>query len=186
MDEIKTAVAEKLDELNQRPFQKRVGNRRSACLEEEKAYMMPLPACEFEPSVWSTAKVPKDYLVTDGRNRYSVPSNLIGERVDIRTTRNMIEVFYHGSQVALHRRLQNVQRDPVVKTEHMTPEHRSYLRYNSDNFKEWANGIGPETVQVVKYFLNTGKAPEQGYRACANLMKLGERYGKKRLKRRCV
>ncbi len=51
------------------------------------------------------AKVPHDYLISDGRNRYSVPSKLIGERVDIRTTHNMVEVFYHVAQVALHQRL---------------------------------------------------------------------------------
>jgi hypothetical protein len=55
--------------------------------------MMPLPTSDFEPAVWSVAKVPTDYLVSDGRNRYSVPSNLIGERVDIRITRNMVGYF---------------------------------------------------------------------------------------------
>ena len=82
------------------------GCRRSACLEEEKPYMLPLPASAFEPAVWSVARVANDYLVTDGRNKYSVPYNLIGERVDIRVAKTPVEVFYHGSRVASHRRLQ--------------------------------------------------------------------------------
>ncbi len=184
-DEVREAVAEKLEELNSRAFKKRHGTRRSAFLEEEKAYMMPLPTYDFEPAVWSVAKVPNDYLISDGLNRYSVPSNLIGEQVDIRVTRNIVEVFYHGIQVALHRRLQTIQHDPVVKPEHMTPEHRSYLKYNSDNFTEWANAVGPETTRVVQYFLTAGKASEQGYKACASLMKLGDRYGNKRLETAC-
>lgn len=185
VDEVKQGVAEKLDELNNRPFKKRVGTRRSAFLEEEKSFMMPLPTSDFEHAVWSVAKVPTDYLVSDGRNRYSVPSNLIGERVDIRVTRNMVEVFYHGAQVALHRRLRNTQRDPVVKPEHMTPEHRGYLKYNSDDFNEWAASVGPETQRMVQYFLEAGKVPEQSYKACASIMKLAERYGTKRLENAC-
>ena len=81
--ELNEAVAEKLDELNSRPFKQMAGCRRSAYLEEEKPYMLPLPVSAFEPAVWSVAKVANDYLVTDGRNKYSVPYNLIGGRVYI-------------------------------------------------------------------------------------------------------
>ena len=115
MRELNEAVAEKLEELNSRPFKQMAGCRRSAYLEEEKPYMLRLPDSAFEPAVWSVAKVASDYLVTDGRNKYSVPYNLIGERVDIRVTKTTVEVFYHGSRVASHRRLQTRQRDPLVK-----------------------------------------------------------------------
>ena len=78
--EVNEAIAEKPEELNNRPFQRMTGTRKSACLEEEKQYMLPLPAVPFEAAVWSVAKVPNDYLVSDGRNKYSVPYNLIGEK----------------------------------------------------------------------------------------------------------
>ena len=185
LEEVKEAVAEKLTELNDRSFKNRAGSRTEAYLTEEKPYMMPLPTTDFEPAVWSTAKVPGDYLISDGRNRYSVPANLIGERVDIRTTRNLVEVFFQGTQVALHKRVQVVQRDPVVKPEHMTPEHRSYLRYNTEDFARWADSVGPDTGRVVQYYLTSGAAPEQGYKACASLMRLSERYGAKRLETAC-
>ena len=59
--ELNEAVAEKLEELNGRPFKQMAGCRRSAYLEEEKPYMLPLPASAFEPAVWSVAKVANDY-----------------------------------------------------------------------------------------------------------------------------
>ena len=59
--ELNEAVAEKLDELNSRPFKQMAGCRRSAYLEEEKPYMLPLPVSAFEPAVWSVAKVANDY-----------------------------------------------------------------------------------------------------------------------------
>lgn len=111
---------------------------------------------------------------------------MIGEKVDIRVTKNVVEVYYHGSRMACHRRLQTVQHDPLMKLEHMPEAHQKYLTYNADDFKIWAVSDGPHTEQVVSYFLESGKVPEQGYKACASLRKLGERYGKEHLEMACM
>ena len=71
-------------------------------------------------------------------NKYSVPFDLIGEKVNLRLTKNAVEVFYRGTRVAMHARHRTVLRDPVVKPEHMTPEHRKYLNYNESEFTSWA------------------------------------------------
>ncbi len=105
--------------------------------------------------------------------------------MDIRVTKTTVEVFYHGSRVASHRRLQTRQRDPLVKREHMPPEHQKYLTYNADEFSRWAMSVGPMTEKVADHFLKSGKAAEQGYKACASLSKLEQRYGKQRLEAAC-
>lgn len=186
IQEVNSAVAEKLEELNTREFKQRTGTRRSAYLEEEKAYMLPLPVTPFEAAVWNVAKISNDYLISDGRNKYSVPYNLIGEKVDIRVTKTTVEAYYRGSRVACHRRLQTLQRDPLVKLEHMPEAHQKYLTYNADDFKIWAMSIGSMTQKIVDYLLESGKTTEQGYKACASLTKLGERYGKERLENACA
>ena len=122
------------------------------------------------------AKVPNDYLVSDGRNKYSVPCNLIGEKVDILVTKTIVEVYFHESRVASHRRLQTKQREPLVKLEHMPQEHQRCLAYNAEDFKTWAMSVGPMAEKTVDHFLDSGKAPEQGYKTCARLKKLGDRY----------
>lgn len=185
LNEVKQAVSEKLEELNNRPFQKREGSRRSAFLEEEQAFMLPLPSSAYEPAVWMQTKVGSDYLISDGKNKYSVPFDMIGEEVQVRLTLLMVEAFFNGSRVAAHQRKATIQREPVVNPEHMTPEHRKYLSYNADEFNSWAQGIGLNTTKVVRYFLTSGNAPEQGYKSCASLSKLGERYGGKRLENAC-
>ncbi len=68
----------------------------------------------------------------------------------------------------------------------MPEAHQKYLTYNADDFKIWAMSVGPQTEQVVAYFLESGKVPEQGYKACVSLRKLGERYGKERLEMACM
>lgn len=185
IEEARQAVSEKLEELNHFPFKKREGNRHSAYLNEEQAFMQPLPLTPFEPAVWSTAKVPHDYLISDGKNKYSVPFDLIGESVDIRLTVNTVEAFFHGSRVSSFPRKASAQRDPIIQPEHMPMEHRKYLSYNVEDFLVWAKSIGIHTVSVIRYFLTSGKEPEQGYKSCASLTKLADRYGHERLEKAC-
>lgn len=60
----------------------------------------------------------------------------------------------------------------------MPESHQKYMTCNEDDFRVWAMSAGPMAERVVTFFLESGKAPEQGYKACANLMKLGERTAK--------
>ena len=183
--EVRVAVAEKLEELNRYSFKKREGCRYNAYSDEERAFMKPIPLTPYEPAVWSTAKVPLDYLISDGKNKYSVPFDLIGEEVDIRLTKSMVEVFFHGSRVASHKREMKQLRNPVTQPEHMPMEHRKYLSYNADEFTRWAQSVGQFTVKVVDGFLSAGREPEQGYKACASLTRLGDKYGIERLEKAC-
>lgn len=185
IEEAKAAVSEKLEELNTRPFKKRAGNRRIAFENEEKEFMQPLPLCPYEPAVWSTAKVQNDYLISDGINKYSVPFDLIGETVDIRCTSTTVEVFFHGNRVASHVRKSAAQKDPISIRDHMPPEHQKYLSYNPEEFKNWAACVGENTLTVTKYFLYSGKEPEQGYKYCVSLMKMADRYGQERIEKAC-
>ena len=184
-EEARTAVAGKLEELNNRPFQKRPGSRRTAYEEEEREFMHPLPSAPYEPAVWSCAKIQNDYTVSDGINRYSVPFDLIGEQVDIRLTKDTVEVFFHGSRVASHARRKKAQRDAVMIPEHMPEAHRKYLSYNKDAFLSWAGQSGPYIAKTVRSFLESGKEPEQGYKYCAGLMKAVSRYGQDRVDAAC-
>ncbi|MBF4691586.1 IS21 family transposase [Fusibacter ferrireducens] len=185
IDEVRRAVREKLEELNNYPFKKREGNRHSAYFDEEQAFMKPLPVAPFEPADWSSATIRPDYLITDGINKYSVPFDLIGETLDIRVTSKAVEAFYHGSRVASHSRVHMQQRDPITKKEHMPSEHQKYLAYNKEDFLVWAMSVGPKTTEVVERFLSSGKEPEQGYKSCASLSKLADSYSNNRLEKAC-
>ena len=104
-EELNKAIHEKLEGFNAKPFQKKKGSRLSAFLEEEKDFLMPLPASPYETAVWSTATIQPDYLIKIGDCKYSVPYEFIGKKVDIRATENSIrEVFYHSNRIASHLR----------------------------------------------------------------------------------
>lgn len=183
--EANEAVAVQLEVLNTTPFQKREGCRKSAFEQDEKEFLRPLPTMQYEPATWLKAKVPTDYLISDGKNKYSVPFDLIGEEVDIRLTKSNVEVFFKGSRVASHVRVLRAMRDPIIFEEHMTPEHRKYLRYSADDFRVWAKSVGRKTENVIEYLLTSKREPEQAYKECAALSRLCDRYGAERLEDAC-
>ena len=159
-EELNKAIREKLEEFNAKPFQKKKGSRLTAFIEEEKDFLMPLPASPYETAVWPTATIQPDYLITVGNCKYSVPYEFIGKKADIRTTENSIEVFYHNNRIASHVR-------------------RAYS-------PDWGKTLGHSTLIVVKHFLYMHKAEQQGYKSCASLMKLADRYGTERLENACA
>jgi hypothetical protein len=184
--ELNESILEKLSELNERPFQKREGSRLTAYMNEEKEFMKALPTSPYELAVWSTATIQSDYLITDGKNKYSVPFDLIGHVVNVRITSTTIEAFYNGSRVSSFPREKEILRNPIVKPEHMPDHHKKYLEYNEETFIEWAKSIGPNSTIVVKNFLESGKVPEQGYKSCASLSKLADRYSHQRIEDACT
>ena len=186
-EEARAAVAMKLEELNDRELKNRKGwTRRRAFQEEEASYMRPLPRTPYELAVWlPDQKVGYDYLVSDGKNKYSVPFDLIGKNVSIRTTQNLVEIFFHSDRIAVHERKESIQKYPIIKPEHMPEEHRAYLKYTSEDFSAWGSRVGVNTEKTVSYFLNKGKEPEQGYKFCASLQNLAKKYTEARLEAAC-
>ncbi len=183
-EELNKAIREKLDKFNAEPFQKKEGSRFSAFVNEEKPFLLPLPASAYEMAVWATATIQADYLITVGNVKYSVPFDLIGQKVDIRYTSKTVEVFFHGNRMASHIRRHGVV-DPIVIPEHMPENHRRYLEQGKDTYLKWASGVGPATETVMKAILGAHKVEQQSYRACGSLMKLSDRYSVARIEYAC-
>lgn len=179
-EELNDAIRSKLTEFNKKPFQKREGSRLNAFEEEEKPFLMPLPASPYETAIWSEATIHSDYLITVDGVKYSIPHEYIDKKVEIRTSEKCIEVFYHQLRIASHIRVK-YSRDPIYKPEHMPENHRKYLNYNADSFQQWASDIGEATLTVMKHFLYSHRVEQQGYKSCSSLMKLADRYSTSRL-----
>lgn len=184
-EELNAAIKEKLKEFNEKPFQKKKGSRFAAFLEEEKDFLMPLPASPYETAVWMTVTIQPDYLISVSDCKYSVPYEFIGKKVDIRSTEATVEVFYHNNRIASHVR-RSYSKDPIYVLEHMPENHRMYLAYNTESFLDWAENIGDSTLLVMKNFLYMHKVEQQGYKSCASLMKLADRYSIERLENACA
>ncbi len=67
----------------------------------------------------------------------------------------------------------------------MPVKHRKYLSYNADEFIRWPQTVGSYAASVVEKFLASGREPEPGYKSCASLTKLCDKYGIDRMEKAC-
>jgi transposase len=183
--ELNQAIRELLVDLNQRPFKKLTGSRRSLFEDLDRPALRLLPARQYEFATWKQATVSIDYHVEVARHLYSVPYQLVGRRLDIRLTGTVVEVFHSGRRVASHRRAQWPQRY-TTESAHMPASHRAYLEWTPSRILHWAQQSGPKTAELVDGVLSTRRHPEQGYRACLGILGLGKRYGGQRLEAACA
>ena len=179
------AIAERLEILNGRSFEKLEATRRSLFETLDKPALKPLPAHRFTYAEWSQAKVSIDYHIEVDHHYYSVPYRLIHKRVDVRLTHTTVEAFFKGRRVALHKRSYLKGRYTTL-AEHMPKAHRRYLEWTPSRMIRWAGQIGPHTQNLVACILENRPHPEQGYRSCLGLLRLGKRYSPERLERACA
>jgi len=73
LEELNETLADGLDRLNTRPFQKLPGSRRSLFEELDRPALRPLPARPYEFAQWKKARAGIDYHVEVDHHYYSVP-----------------------------------------------------------------------------------------------------------------
>jgi len=140
----------------------------------------PLPERPYEYAEWLKAKVNIDYHIEVDHHYYSIPFQLLRERLDVRLTASTVEVLRKGERVVAHARSQ-VRGAHTTLREHMPPEHRKYAEWSPSRFIQWASRTGSATAELVEKIMASRTYPEQGYRACLGIMRLGRHYEQERL-----
>lgn len=178
--ELNQTIYEQLERLNNRPFQKLEGSRRSLYETLERPALKPLPALRYEFAEWRKAKVNIDYHVEVDHNFYSVPYQLAHQQVDVRFTATTVEILRAGKRVASHPRSSG-KGHYVTQDQHRPASHQKHLEWTPSRLIDWAGTVGPETARLVTRLFETKPHPEQGYRSCLGIMRLGKTYGHERL-----
>ena len=173
------AIRVLLDELNDRPLQKLGVSRRALYERLDRPALRPLPAARYVVAHWKPCRVNIDYHVEVARHPYSVPYQLIHELVEARYTATTVALYYKGRRLTSHRRRYDGQ--PSTKPEHMPSAHRAHAEWTPSRLIHWAEQTGPATGRLVAEILDRRPHPEQGYRACLGIMRLGRKYGDARL-----
>jgi len=183
--ELNDVIKERLHTFNHKPFQKKDGSRATA-FAEERASLLPLPPVPYELATWAYATVAYDYHVRADEQYYSVPFEFIRHEVQVRLTRNIVEVFHNNSRICSHVRLYGKRGQYSTMEAHMPPNHQQYIKWDSDRFREAAARIGTNTAAVAESILNSFKVEQQGYKACMALLKLSEQFSPQRLEAACA
>jgi transposase len=185
LEELNDAIAELLERLNTRPFQKLDGCRRSAFDSIDRPAMKALPASRYEVAYWKKATVNIDYHVTYEDRPYSVPHTMVGAEVQVRATVSTVEILHKGRRVVAHRRCWGPKGTPTTLEEHRPKSHRDYGAWPPSRIVSWAETIGPSAAALVTHILETYPHPEDGYRKCMALIRTGKKYGPARVDAAC-
>ena len=126
-----------------------------------------------------------NYHVRVENGYYSVPYDLVGQKLDVRITRNTVEIFSGGSRVASHLRC---QKDGQYKTvfEHMPSSHQAHATWTPARILKWAETIGPNTQAVCEATMAARFYPERGFNQCRGIFHLASKvYTPKRVEAAC-
>ena len=177
-------IGELLVELNGRTMRHYRASRRALFEQLDRPALKPLAATRYEHALWKFVRPNIDYHVELAGHYYSVPFTLRHERLELRHTATIVEVFHHGQRVASHLRSHLRGRHTTV-AEHMPRSHQAHLEWSPERIGRWAQTIGPHTRALVEAIFADRPHPEQGYRSCLGILRLAKRYGDQRLEAAC-
>lgn len=184
LQQLNTRISELLVGLNDRPFRKLPGCRRSRFETLDRPALKPLPANAYIFAEWGKARVNIDYHVEVDRHYYSVPNAYRKKQVDVRYTENTVECFYDSQRIASHTRSRMIGHHTTVR-EHMPESHRQYGDWSPERLISWAHKYGKCTAELVNQIMQSRRHPEQGYRSCLGILRLEKTYGAQRLEAAC-
>ncbi len=184
LDELNRAISELLSRLNARPFKKLPGSRRELFEKLDQPALQPLPTQPYVFATWKKARVNIDYHIELERHYYSVPYQLVKAEVEARLSAHTVEIFHGGKRVASHRRSRQPGHHTTLAA-HMPRPHREYAQWTPRRLVDWAHKTGPATGQLIEHILTHRRHPQQGFRSCLGILRLGKTYGQDRLEAAC-
>jgi transposase len=183
--ELNAAIAVEVAALNAR-VTRHLGASRKALFEElERPALKPLPAEPYTYAQWKECKLGLDYHVEVEKHYYSVPHQLLREKMWVRVTARTVEVFHRGKRVAAHVRSSSNRKHTTVR-EHMPSSHRRYADWTPEHLRRRAGEIGRSTSALIEIILRERTHPEQGFRACVGILRFAKTHGTERLEAACA
>jgi transposase len=187
LDELIEAVHAEVETINNQPLQKLEGSRRSIFVETEQQELMQLPSSRYEYAQFRQAKAGFDYHVTlEKAQYYSVPYQFAGKEVQIRSTLRIVEIFCEGERIACHIRNTDPRKHFITERSHMPRNHEAVADWSPQRFLSWAQKIGVKTREYIAWLLERKEHPEQAYRTCAGILRIGSTVTPQRMEETCA
>ena len=147
----------------------------------------PHGGCCLPPNVyagWKQCRAGLDYHVDIGRHYYSVPHQLLKQKLWARITARTVEVYFKGQRVASHARTSGNRQHSTIR-DHMPAHHRFREDWTPERIRSQAARIGSNVEAFVEVIMRQRKHPEQGYRTCLGVLRLTKTFGRDRLDAAC-
>ncbi|PKQ29043.1 MAG: IS21 family transposase [Actinobacteria bacterium HGW-Actinobacteria-10] len=185
LSELNEAIWARVAVLNERPFKKMSGYRKSVFLELDSPALLPLPAEPYVHRTRKSARVHIDYHVELAGHLYSVPHQLVRERVELVFLDAVVEILFDGRRVASHAR-SHARGRATTDPAHMPSSHREVASWTSERIESWARQTGPVTEALVAAIMSARNHPELGFRSCLGILRLSKSHGEDRLEAACA
>lgn len=182
--ELNARIKELLERLNNRPFRKLPGSRRSQFEAIDRPALTSLPATHYIYADWKKVRVNIDYHVEVDKHYYSVPYTLVKQQLDARYTETTVECYHRNQRVASHPRSWKVGQHTTQRA-HMPESHQQYGDWSPERLVNWARQYGAGTAEIITQLLQSRHHPVQAYRSCLGVLRLGKTYGDDRLEAAC-
>lgn len=174
LPELNTAFRHDLERLNHEVM-KDYGVSRNQRFEEEKKQLKALPPCAFELSEWRAAKAHPDCHIQVEKNFYSVPFVYVGQKVRVRLTEKMVEVFSQDSQpLTAHMRLRGIGQFSTYDF-HYPEAKLAVARFEVHHALAQARKLGPHVEKLLGELLSA-QHPLRHLRRVQGILRLARRY----------
>ena len=185
LQELNDKIFELLHKLNNRETKKIPEGRRKVFNELEKHALKPLPEKPYEYAEFFIQTVQVDYSINLAGHYYSVPYQYIGQKVTVKVTERLVEVFCKEKSIATHPR-SAVLGESTINNLHMPDNHKAIKQWSPERLLEVSGFIG-EQVQEFISLLEPKNMTEIGrYKTGSKLQKLVDQYGEKLLNQACA
>ncbi len=185
LDDLNAAIRPLLEQLNTKVTRHLGASRQDLFTRLDQPALKPLPVEPYVYAEWKECRVGLDYHIDVHRHYYSVPHQLLREKLWVRITARTIEAYFKGQRVAAHQRTSG-NRQHSTHRDHMPANHRFRTDWTPERIRRQAARIGPNTEAYVEVIMRERRHPEQGYRSCMGILRLAKTFGRDRLEAACA
>lgn len=177
VDELNEAIAELLDNYNNKIVKHLQKSRTELFNELDAPYLNPLPVNSYIYKQFKIARVNQDYHIALEKCNYSVPYKYIKEEVEVRYSTQSVYIYHKNRLIATHPRLRRIGECSTLH-EHMPSEHQYVSeKMNHDRLRSWAKNIGEYSSLFVEDAFEEVDYKPQAYRKIVAVRSLAKLYG---------
>ena len=183
--EINRAVREELEQFNHRPMKSYGNQSRKERFEAiDKPVAQPLPKHPFEITKIKTATVAPNYHVQFEKHFYSVPYEMVTQKVELYLKGNIIEIYHNGTHLYRHRKGSSNGGYTTIEA-HMPSRHKFVKGWSPGWFIFKAGEISEDVATAVKTILENKYHPEQTYNSVLGVLRFAKVFTPERLSAAC-
>lgn len=185
--ELNTEIRKKLKELNTGNLTHHQVSRQNL-LEEERAYLQPLPTYEWNMKTHKKAKVQKMGYIWFGerKNYYSVPYEYIGKTVELQYDASNLQVYYRNILIALHK-VSHKPGEYITNPHHLSSANKAVSEWCPEYFISKVTKYKQESITAyVEELIKQRAYPEQAYKQVLGIINLCKVVGEQRVSVACT